>query len=104
MKNFYISKQVAQRVAPALVDSRTTEVLPSLENIFLEGLESSEPVQEGIRQFVAARQVTGHPIAVTCWERHEEDSDDGDCDPDDRENDEDEVDDDNDNDDDDWFW
>jgi hypothetical protein len=36
-----------------------TVVLPALQNMFLEGLdslESSGPVQEGIGQFVAARQ------------------------------------------------
>ena len=82
VKNLYISKRVAQRVAPALVDSRATEILPNLENIFIEGLESSEPVQEGIGQLVAARQVTSHPVAVTCWER-DEDTDDGGCDLDD---------------------
>ena len=35
--------------------------------MFLEGLESSEPVQEGIGKFVAARQVASRPIAVSRW-------------------------------------
>ena len=41
---------------------------PTLENIFLEELEKSGPVQEGIGKFVAARQVTSHPVTVSRWD------------------------------------
>ena len=40
VKNLYVSEEFVPRIAPALqelVGGRTTEVLPSLENIFLEG-------------------------------------------------------------------
>jgi hypothetical protein len=49
-----------------LVGGRTTEVLPSLQNIFLAGFDRSGPssFQEAIGQFVAARQLSGHPIVV----------------------------------------
>jgi hypothetical protein len=60
-KNLYISEGFAQRIGPALQElagTRATEVLPTLQNIFLEGLGPSGPVQEGIQQFVATRQVT----------------------------------------------
>jgi hypothetical protein len=70
VKNLYLSEEFARRIGPALqelVGSRATEVLPTLQNIFLEGLEPSGPVQEGIQQFVATRQVTGDPIAVSLW-------------------------------------
>ena len=70
VKNLYICKKVARYIGPALqelVEGRTTEVFPTLENIFLEGLEPSGPVQEGIGHFVAARQVVGHRIAVSDW-------------------------------------
>jgi hypothetical protein len=43
-----------------------------LQNIFLEGLQPSGPVQEGIVKFVAARQLSGHPITVSLWERDPE--------------------------------
>jgi hypothetical protein len=75
VKNLYLAGKYVSRVASALqelVEGRTTEVLPTilptLQNIFVRDLESSGSVQEGIRQFVAARQVAGHPIAVSCWE------------------------------------
>ena len=52
-----------------LVEGRMTEVLPALENIFLEELEPSGPVREGIEQFVATRQVLSHPVTVSRWDR-----------------------------------
>ena len=75
MKNIYLSDKAASLVAPALqklVEGRTTEVpptvLPTLQYIFVQGLESSGTVRERIGQFIAARQVAGHPIAVSSWE------------------------------------
>jgi hypothetical protein len=70
VKNLYLSMEFASLIGPALqklVGSRATEVLPALKNIFLAGLQPSGRVQEGIRQFVATRQVTGDPIAVSRW-------------------------------------
>ena len=67
VKNLYISKTFVPRIAPALqelVGPRTTEVLPTLENIFLE----VHWTPEGIEQFVAARQLTGHHVAVSHWD------------------------------------
>jgi hypothetical protein len=74
VKNLYLCNEFAPRIMPALqelVGVRTTEVLPTLQNVFLEELQPSGPVQEGIRQFVAARQITGHPIAVSHWDNSE---------------------------------
>jgi hypothetical protein len=67
VKNLYISGYIAQGIVPALqelVGGRATEVLPTLQNIFLE-LQPSRPVQEGIQQVIAVRQAAGHPIAVS---------------------------------------
>ena len=61
VKNFYLSKEAALRIAPVLQDlvgGKTAEVLPTLQNIYLGGLQRSERVPEGIRLFAAARQVT----------------------------------------------
>jgi hypothetical protein len=72
VKNLYLSKEIASRIAPALqelVGGTTTEVLPILQNIFLEGLQQWGPVPEGI---ITARQLSGRPIAVSIiplWER-----------------------------------
>ena len=72
VKKLYLCKEFVPRIAPALqelVGGRTTEVLPTLENIFLEGFQPSGPVHKGIEKFVAARQLTGHPVAVSQWDR-----------------------------------
>jgi hypothetical protein len=71
VKSLFLSQKFAARIAPALqelVGERANEVLPALESIFLKGLDSSGVVPEGIRQFVTARHLSSHPIAVTPWE------------------------------------
>ena len=58
-------------VLQELVGSRVTEVLPSLQNIFLEGLrlEPSGYLQANIGQFVAARQLSDHAIVISDWDK-----------------------------------
>jgi hypothetical protein len=72
VKHIYLSKEFVPHIASSLqeiVRGRMAEVLPALQNLFLEELQPSGRVHEGIGQFVAARQLSGHPIAVSCWER-----------------------------------
>jgi hypothetical protein len=67
-----VSEKLAPPVTAALQEltgERTMEVLPALHSLFLEGLEPSGPVQEGIKSFVASRQQADHPIALQSWER-----------------------------------
>jgi hypothetical protein len=66
VKNLYLSKQYSG-IALALQEltgGRITEVLPALKNVLLEGFQ--EPVQEGIAQFISARQLTD-PVAISAW-------------------------------------
>ena len=68
VKNLYLSELFQPYMAIALqqlVGGRTTAVLPSLQNIYLEKLDSerSGPFQEAIEAFVAVRQLSGHSIA-----------------------------------------
>jgi len=72
VKNLFLSENITPRVILALqelVGGRTTEVLPILQNVFIEKLQPSGHVQEGIGKFVAARQVASHPIVVSRWDR-----------------------------------
>jgi hypothetical protein len=72
VKNLYLSKQFAPRIGPALQEfagGRTTEVLPALQNVLLEGFQPSEPFPEGIAQFISARQLTNRPVTISVWER-----------------------------------
>jgi len=69
VKNLFPSERLAQLVAPALqelIGGRVTEVLPALQNIFLQGERPSETVQEDIGQFIAKRQLSDCPVAVHC--------------------------------------
>jgi hypothetical protein len=75
MKNLYLCKEFAPGIAAALqelVGGRITEVLLSLQNIFVEALEPSGPFQENIGRFIAARQLSDHPIAISPWNRESE--------------------------------
>ena len=75
VRNLYLCKNFEHRIAPALEElagARTTEVLPALDNIFLEGLQPLRPFHEGIERFVAARQLTSHPVAVSRWDKDSE--------------------------------
>jgi len=72
VKNLYLSKEFAPGIATTLqelVGGRITVVLPRLQNIFVEGLEHSGPIQENIGQFVAARQLSDHPIDISVWDK-----------------------------------
>ena len=72
-KNLYLSEEFVPRIALALEGfgggGGGAEVLPNLQNVFLEGLQPLGPSQKGIRQFIVARQAAGHPVAVYPWDR-----------------------------------
>ena len=76
VKNLYVTKEFARYIFPSLkklVGERVADVLPALENFFLERLQTPagwEPVhwQKAIGPFVAARQLSGHPVAISRWD------------------------------------
>ncbi|KAH9981608.1 hypothetical protein BJV74DRAFT_952934 [Russula compacta] len=75
VKNLYLGMGITLHVALALqelTEEGATMMLPALQNLFLEGLLSSGPVQEAIGKFVAVRQLSGHPVAVHRWDWLEE--------------------------------
>ena len=74
VKNLYVSEKFVQGFAHGLeelVEARLMDVLPALESVFLEGLQSSGPVQEAVGKFAAARQLLGHPVTVSHWSNPE---------------------------------
>ena len=67
VKNLYLSKEFVPSIGAALqelVGARITEVLPRLQNIFVEVPEPLGPFQDVFGQFVTARQLSGHPVAI----------------------------------------
>ena len=77
VKDLYLSKEVALHVASVLQElseERVTEVLPALQDIFIDDLQPSGLVQEAFQKFVTTRgrQVSGHPVAIHSWMREKE--------------------------------
>jgi len=69
VKDLYLSKELVPRVALALQEPiGETEVLPMLQNIFLEWPRPSRLVREVIGPFITARQSSDHPVTVHYWE------------------------------------
>ena len=72
VKKLFLSKEFAPGIAVTLqelVGGRITEVLPSLQNIFVNELELSGSFHETIMQFVATRRLSNHPIAIFGWNK-----------------------------------
>jgi len=72
VKSLYISKRLGPFVASALENltrESATEVLPTLNELFLEDSGPSGFVKENVESFVSIRQLSGHPIVVRRWER-----------------------------------
>ena len=67
LKDLHPINDLARLVAPALQALSTggdvTEVLPALQNLVID-IQPSGLIQEAILQFVSARQLSGHPVAV----------------------------------------
>jgi hypothetical protein len=69
VKTLRVSRRLQSLILPALQElggESATEVLPTLENLYLLGSD-----QSAIERFVAARQVSDHPVAVHHWESEE---------------------------------
>ena len=72
VKNLYVCKEFTNCIASALqelVGKRVIDALPALESLLLEEPQPSGPVQEAIGRFVGARQILGHPVTVSQWNR-----------------------------------
>ena len=70
-KYLYVDRGFVSGIAPALQEL-TGEVLPSLQNLFLRDLHVPGSVQGAIEQFVTARQHASHPVAVSHWDRKQD--------------------------------
>jgi hypothetical protein len=74
VKVLYIPSRFTPCIVAALkelVGVRVTEVLPALRSLFFGGQFLWGPDQEAMGQFIAARQVAGHPVAVSPWKEEE---------------------------------
>ena len=72
VKNLFLSMDFAPciaRVLQGLVGEGAMEVLPSLENVFIEEFQPLGSVHEGFGQFVAERQLSGQPVVISRWDK-----------------------------------
>ena len=77
VKHLYLAGEFAPYIAPALPE--LAGVLPSLQNLFWEDLHPwAGHFQGAIGKFVAARQLAGHPIAVSHWGKKQDEGLEGD--------------------------
>ena len=68
VKDLYLFPEIAPRFAlplQGLIGESVMELFPVLQNIFLKGLHPPGPIPGGIEQFIAARELAGHPISVS---------------------------------------
>jgi hypothetical protein len=71
VKDLYILSVFMPRIAPALQELTPDGVLPALRTLYLE---DPTGFQEATTQFITARQLAGHPIAITRRKTKIEDS------------------------------
>jgi len=74
VKDLFLSEEFAPRIAPylqELVVARTIEVLPALQSLHLSKrkLHPSGPFMDAIGKFVAARELSNHPVAIKFTKR-----------------------------------
>jgi hypothetical protein len=67
VKNLYLSKEFVPSIAAALrelVGARIMDVLPSLQNIFVEVARPLGNFREIFERFVTAQHISGRPVAI----------------------------------------
>ena len=75
VEDLYLSRKLLPRIVPALhgiIEEGTMEVLPSLQNLFLQRELLPELgfgfANEDVERFVAALHLSSRPIAVLHWD------------------------------------
>jgi hypothetical protein len=73
VKNLYLRNKFFCHITPILqdpVEGRTTNALPTLENIYLGEFQlGPSGLTRGIPKFVGARRLTGHSVTLSRWGR-----------------------------------
>jgi F-box-like len=71
VKGLYLSRELVPCIAATLrrlTGERVTEVLPALQGLFVEGIHPSGSDEKAFKSFIAARQLSGHTIAISDWD------------------------------------
>ena len=71
LEDLYLSRELSPHIVPALhkiLEEGTVEVLPSLQNLFLERELRYGQLGEAVGQLVSALRLSSRPIAVLWWD------------------------------------
>jgi hypothetical protein len=71
VRTLYLSQMIHPHIMSALrgLNGETaTEVLPALDNLYLQEHWGIESVQQDIEPFIIARQRSGHPVSIHPWD------------------------------------
>jgi hypothetical protein len=71
IRDLYLCKNLVLRLPQALQELTKEcprEVLPALQSIFVEEHRPLRTMDEAIGPFIAARQLSGHPVAIHRWQ------------------------------------
>ena len=71
VKSLYVSSGLVPCIVTTLQEiagEGATEVLPLLQRLFVEGVHPSGTYQKAFEPFIAARQLSGHAIAISPWD------------------------------------
>ena len=73
VQSLYLSETLVPPITAALEEldegGTSIELLPALQSVFLQGLQSVGPVQKAIQSFTDSRRLSGHPVVIQNWER-----------------------------------
>ncbi|KAH9974391.1 hypothetical protein BGW80DRAFT_1251610 [Lactifluus volemus] len=65
----YLPLQVWTLIMHRLSEESVTDALPALVDLYLEGYQAPGSELPDIEPFITARQHSGHPVVVRCWDR-----------------------------------
>jgi hypothetical protein len=51
-----------------LSEESVTDILPALVDLYIEGYQATAPELQDVEPFIAARQRSGRPVIVHCWD------------------------------------
>jgi hypothetical protein len=75
VRDLCLPQELAFRIVWALQEpnvDRSEELLPALRRIFVEGNRPLWEIQAAMRPFIAAREDSGHPVAIHSWKQDDE--------------------------------
>lgn len=71
VRNIFLAEDLGVHITTILqgrIGERVTQVLLTLQSLFIKGVQSSGSTRKAAESFVTARQRFGHPVSIHRWE------------------------------------